>query len=221
MAARHVGRLAGWLTGCVALCAGLAGPLGPSGTLIGLGIAMVVTVWLVLWLPRSAHAAFIAGLHPRAARRYGLLAAMAFSPHRERAAVLSRGGCLVALGRPSPVHDALDPATLAPAERAVWLNNRACALVSTDPHEALALVERAIALRPDVLAIQHTRGHALLATGRVDEAIAVLDDMRTAGELPVRLEAERCRDLACAWDAKGEVAYAADYRHRAARQMVG
>jgi hypothetical protein len=43
----------------------------------------------------------------------------------------------------------------------------------------------------------------------------VLDGMRTGGELPARLEAERCRDLAKAWSQKGETAYAEDYRLRA------
>ncbi len=215
MAARHLGRLAGWLAGCGALCAGLATRLGAAGTLVGVGIAAVASAWLVLWLPRSAHAAFTAGRHARAARRYRLLASLAFNPQRERAAVLSRGGSLVALGRVQP--DLVDEATLAHAERAVWLNNRACATIEADPHGALGLAEQAIALRPDVLAIQHTRGQALLATGRIDEAIAVLDNLRIAGELPPRLEAERCRDLARAWEAKGEVAYAEDYRGRASR----
>jgi predicted Zn-dependent protease len=99
----------------------------------------------------------------------------------------------------------------------VWLNNRACAALAAggDAHAALALVEEASALRPDVPALQHTRGMALLAVGRIDDAIAVLDGMRAGGELPPRLESERCRDLAKAWAAKGEAAYADDYRMRA------
>ena len=118
-----------------------------------------------------------------------------------------------------PLHAKLDPATLTPAERAVWLNNRACALLAAarPAADALAIVEEAIALRPDVPAIHHTRGMALLAQGRADDAIAVLDGMRAAGELPDRLEAERCRELAKAWDAKGQAAYADDYRERARR----
>ena len=71
-------------------------------------------------------------------------------------------------------------------------------------------------LRPDVPAVQHTRAMALLAVERVDEAIAVLDGMRSAGELPAPLEADRCRDLARAWERKGQSAYAEDYRNRAA-----
>jgi hypothetical protein len=56
---------------------------------------------------------------------------------------------------------------------------------------------------------------ALLALGRTDEAIAILDGMRTGGELPRRLEVDRCRELARAWDQKGQSAYADDYRARA------
>jgi hypothetical protein len=56
---------------------------------------------------------------------------------------------------------------------------------------------------------------ALLAVGRIDDAIAVLDQMRAGGELATQLEAERCRDLARAWTQKGEPAYAEDYRLRA------
>ena len=39
--------------------------------------------------------------------------------------------------------------------------------------------------------------------------------MRAGGELSARLEAARCRELAVAWDQKGEGAYADDYRARA------
>ena len=98
----------------------------------------------------------------------------------------------------------------------MWLNNRAClALAGGDPVTALALADEATALRPDVPALQHTRGMALLAVGRIDDAISVLDQMRAGGDLAPRLEAERCRDLARAWTQKGEAAYAEDYRLRA------
>ena len=43
----------------------------------------------------------------------------------------------------------------------------------------------------------------------------VLDAMRTGGELAPQLEAERCRDLAAAWERKGQADYASDYRERA------
>ena len=111
----------------------------------------------------------------------------------------------------------LDPDQLDSAERAVWLNNRACALLArgTDPQGALALSEQASLLRPDVPALMHTRGMALLGVGRVDDAIAVFDNMRIGGELAPRLEADRCRDLATAWERKGQAACASDYRMRA------
>ena len=82
-------------------------------------------------------------------------------------------------------------------------------------NDALVEVERALALRPDVPGIHHTRARALIAVGRLDDAIAVLEAMRAGGELPLRLEAERCRELAAAWERKGQRDYADDYRDRA------
>ena len=196
--------------------------LGPAGILVGGAAATLAFLVHLVYLPRAAHAAFTTGRLPRAARHYRLLGALALTTTRERAALLSRAGCALAAGAISEadaLHAKLDPATLTPAERAVWLNNRACALLAAarPAADALAIVEEAIALRPDVPAIHHTRGMALLAQGRADDAIAVLDGMRAAGELPDRLEAERCRELAKAWDAKGQAAYADDYRERARR----
>ena len=212
----------------IALCAGFVvllpiaggGLFGRAGVLAGAGLDVLAVLWLWLWLPRSAHGAFEAGRYARARRRYRLLGLLAPNAIRERAATLSRAGCLVAAGRLDAAERllaAFDPATLAAAEHAVWLNNRACAALAggRDPHAALALADAAAALRPDVPALQHTRGMALLAVGRADDAIAVLDGMRAAGELPTRLEAERCRELAQAWADKGEAAYAEDYRLRA------
>ncbi len=197
-----------------------AGVGGRAGAIAGIALSLVAIGWLWLWLPRSAHGAFEAGKYAAADRRYRLLGMLAPSTARERAAALSRAGCLVAASRLDVAEKllaGLDTSKLAAAERAVWLNNRACADLAAgrDPAAALALVDEASAIRPDVPALQHTRGMALLAVGRVDDAIAVLDGMRVSGELPPRLEAERCRDLAKAWSAKGEVAYAEDYRLRA------
>lgn len=193
---------------------------GRAGALAGAGVAVLVVMWLWLWLPRSAHSAFEAGKYAASQRRYRLLGMVATTAARERAALLSRAGCLVAeaqLAAAERLLAAIGADQLAGAERAVWLNNRACAALAagSDPQAALALVDEASALRPDVPALQHTRGMALLAVGRIDDAIAVLDGMRTGGELPARLEAERCRDLAKAWSQKGEAAYAEDYRLRA------
>jgi predicted Zn-dependent protease len=191
-----------------------------AGGMAGIALGVLLVLWLWLWLPRSAHAAFEAGSYGAAERRYRLLGVVATTTARERAALLSRAGCLVAAGQVERAEEllaALDTNELAPAERAVWLNNRACAALAAgrDPRAALALVDEASALRPDVPAVQHTRGMALLAVGRLDDAIAVLDGMRAGGELPPRLEAERCRELAIAWSQKGQAAYAEDYRLRA------
>jgi predicted Zn-dependent protease len=191
-----------------------------AGGLAGAGLAVLLVLWLWLWLPRAAHDAFETGKFAAALRRYRLLGWIAPNAARERAALLSRAGCFVGasqLDAAERLLAAVDPAQLAVAERAVWLNNRACTELAAgrDPQAALALVDEASALRPDVPALQHTRGMALLAVGRVDDAISVLDGMRAGGELPPRLEAERCRDLAKAWSQKGQAAYAEDYRLRA------
>ncbi|HET9620077.1 MAG TPA: tetratricopeptide repeat protein, partial [Kofleriaceae bacterium] len=147
----------------------------------------------------------------------------AFSASRERAAVLSRAGCALAAGRPDEAERLLarlDGAALAGAERVTWLNNRAClAIERNDPVAALALADDALALRPDVPAVLHTRALALLALGRTDEAIGMLEAMRAGGELAAALEAQRCRELARAWELKGQLDYAADYRDRA-RQIA-
>lgn len=216
---RYAVRILTWLTGALAIPVGLGGLAGQVGALIGAAAAIAGTLWLWLWLPRSAHAAFEAGRFAKAARRYRVLGWTAGSAGRERSALLSRTGCWVGLGeleRADALLGVVEDGALDASERAVWLNNRACAALERDPHAALALVDEASALRPDVPALQHTRGMALLAVGRVDDAIAVLDGMRSGGELPPRLEADRCRDLARAWTQKGETAYAEDYRQRAA-----
>ena len=217
---RFVARIA-----AVVACAVLLPVVGAAladrgGALAGTALAGVALAWLWLWLPRSAHRAFEAGKYVAASRRYRVLGTLAPTAARERAALLSRAACFVAsnqLGAAEQLRASLDQRELVTAERAVWLNNRACVVLAAggDPASALALADEASALRPDVPAVQHTRGMALLAVGRVDDAIAVLDGMRAAGELPTRLEAERCRDLAKAWSQKGQVAYAEDYRLRA------
>lgn len=137
-------------------------------------------------------------------------------------AVLSRAGCDVAAGRLAAAERLLagfDGSGLDPAERVIWLNNRACLVLAAggDPRAALELADQAARLRPDVPAVQHTRAAALIALGRVDDAIGVLEAMRAGGELSPVLEAMRCRELATAWDGKGQPDYAADYRDRARR----
>jgi predicted Zn-dependent protease len=220
VAARHVARLAGWAGACAAAPPALAAALGRPWIAIGVAGAIAATAWLLLWLPRAAHAAFEAARYGRAARRYRLIAALAFTAVRERAAVLSRAGCAVATGRfdaASRLLAGFTAADLDAAERVTWLNNRAFVALETggDPRAALELVEQAVALRPDVPAVQHTRAIALIAIGRFDDAIGVLEAMRAGGELSPVLEAMRCHELARAWDHKGQPDYAADYRDRA------
>jgi predicted Zn-dependent protease len=211
-------RISVWLTVALAVPITTGTIAGRLGTLIGIGATILGSLWLWFWLPRSAHTAFEAGRYTAASRRYHLLHSLATSATRERAALLSRIGCHVAsneLDAAARLFATIDTSKLDVSERAVMLNNRACALLATDPRAALAIVDEATALRPDVPALQHTRGMALLAVGRIDDAIHVLDALRGAGELAPRLEADRCRDLASAWANKGETAYADDYRLRA------
>ncbi len=232
MRADHAGVVAkavGWTCGCILAPVLLGAMFGPRWIGIGALIAVVATLWVTFWLPRSAAAAFAAGSFVKARRRYGVLGQLAFTRGRERAAALSVAACDVALDVPqararglAQLMD-LDEEGLDPPERVVWLNNRACAALDAgdEPTTALALAEEATRLRPDVPAVQHTRARALLAVGRVDEAISVLDAMRAGGELAPRLEAERCRDLALAWDRKGHRDYADDYRARASLSGIG
>jgi hypothetical protein len=215
---RYAARIAGLVlitVGVPAIAIAVGGRLGALG---GIVFAVIGNLWFRYWLPRSAHGAFDAGRLGAARRRYRLLHRTATSASRERAAHLSLIGCLVAEGKHGEA-DALatkiDLAALDLGERAVLLNNRACALLAKDAAAALALIDEATGFRPDVPALQHTRAMALLAVGRTDDAIGILDGMRTGGELPPRLEAERCRDLARAWEQKGQPAYAEDYRMRA------
>lgn len=219
MAARHLARLAGWATAWL-LVAGLCVVIGRPWRAIGAIAAFIATVGLLFWLPRAAHAAFEAGRYARAGRRYRLLAALAFGASRERAAILSCAGSAIGAGRytdAARLLDRFDLESLGATERVTWLNNRACVALETagDPAAALALVEQAIALRPDVPAAQHTRALALITLGRLDDAIGVLEAMRAGGELSPALEAMRCRELARAWEHKGQFDYAADYRDRA------
>jgi predicted Zn-dependent protease len=205
---------------CAVVPALLGAAFGRRWIAAGVALAVLGTLWLVVWLPRAAHGAFERARYAGAARRYRLIASIAFTAARERAAVLSRAGCDIASGRLAAAERLLagfDDTVLDPTERCTWLNNRACVALEAgrDPHAALALVEAAIGLRPDVPAIQHTRATALIAIGRFDEAITILEAMRSGGELAPALEALRCRELAKAWEHKGQPDYAADYRDRA------
>jgi tetratricopeptide (TPR) repeat protein len=220
VAARHVGRLASWVA-LWGLIPALLGPaLGRRWIFIGVVIAIAATAWLLLRLPRVAHAAFESARYAQASRRYRMIASLAFTAARERAALLSRAGCDLAAGRRDAAERILagfDERALDAAERVTWLNNRACAALDAgrDPQGALSLVEQAVALRPDVPAVQHTRATALITLGRFDEAIAILEAMRVGGELSPALETVRCTELARVWQHKGQPDYAADYLERA------
>jgi predicted Zn-dependent protease len=220
VAARHVGHLVGWLVGCGVAPLLLGAMFGRQWIAIGLVCAGLASVWLLLWLPRAAHRAFENARYAAALRRYRMIGSLAFTARRSRASELSRAACHLSLGRFEDA-DALlagiEAAALDNAERAVWFNNRACAALDAgrDSREALALADEAVALRPDVPGIQHTRARALIAVDRLDDAIGVLEAMRAGGELSLRLEAERCRELAAAWERKGQRDYADDYRDRA------
>ena len=115
----------------------------------------------------------------------------------------------------------IDTGVLGESARAAWLNNRAYALARSggDGAQALADIEEAIALRPDLSGFRHTRGLALLAIGRIDDAIRELDAvwLKGAGQTSPLLESERCYDLGLAWHKKGERDYAADYFDRSRR----
>src|SRR5688500_5140028 len=129
MPARYVTRLACWILACT-LPIGLGSVVGPAGILVGVALAVIATLWLAIWLPRTAHTAFEQGRYARAARRYRAIRALAFSATRERMALLSHAGCLVSSGKladAEALHSTIDATTLAHAERAVWLNNRAFA----------------------------------------------------------------------------------------------
>jgi tetratricopeptide (TPR) repeat protein len=220
VAARHLARIVGWVAACVMVPVALGAAFGRTGSAGGVAGIVIATLLLVLWLPRAAHAAFEAARYGDAIRRYRVIAATAVTATRERAGLLSCAGCDLAAGRLAAAGRLLarfDGETLDTAERVTWLNNRACVALEAggDPHGALSLADAAVALRPDVPAVQHTRAKALIAVGRVDDAIGVLEAMRTGGELPAALEAARCRELALAWAHKGQLDYAADYRDRA------
>jgi tetratricopeptide (TPR) repeat protein len=206
-----------------ALAVGLQGAFG------GPLVAYAAVVW-VLWyvtsaivMPRLAHAAFRAHNTARARRRYRVMALI--SPTARDAARVSVAGTHLIdrqWGRAQEALEKIDGARLAPLLRAAWLNNRAYAIARGglgDPSDPLALVDEALALRPGVPGFLHTRGLALLAAGRLDEAIRAFEQVWDSGDLDPALEAERCHDLAAAWERKGHGEYAADYRLRAVRAL--
>jgi tetratricopeptide (TPR) repeat protein len=182
--------------------------------LLGAGVYLVV--------PRLAHRAFEHGEYRRAALLYRIARRFAIRAETRGAYDVSLAGCLLARsdwdGALEEL-DRIDALVLGASARAAWLNNRAYAhaRASANPSKALAEADEAVKLRPDVPGFRHTRAVALLALGRLDDAIVELEDVwnQLEEEAPPLLEAERCYDLGLAWRKKGEQDYARDYFQRA------
>jgi hypothetical protein len=203
--------------------------VGVQAALGGPILAIAAGVWIAWYLlgtvllPRMAHSAFRAGDTVRARRRYRILGAI--SPAAREAARVSIAGAHLIdreWARAQERLGAIDGDRLPALLRAAWLNNRAYAIArggTADAGDPLALVDEALALRAGVPGFLHTRGLALLVAGRVDDAIRAFEAVWDAGEPDPALEAERCHDLAAAWERKGHREYAADYRLRAFRAM--
>jgi tetratricopeptide (TPR) repeat protein len=209
----------------VAFAAGLlaASRNGSRVVLLVLLFDAAVLVGLFVVLPRLAHAAFERGDFGRAELYYRMVRFFVVRPQSRGAIGVSLAGCRLARadwgGALADLAE-VEPAALAPAARAAWYNNRAYALArgSRPEAEALQAIDEAVRLCPEVTGFRHTRGVVLLALGRTDDAIAVLDglwpELAGAGPPPM-LEAERCYDLGVAWTQKGEADYARDYFQRA------
>ena len=200
-----------------------AGAFGPEAAVATFTLLVLLLLAFVIILPRSAHRAFERGDFGRAARLYRVLRPFVVDGGTRGAIDVSLAGCRLAAsdwaGALAQLHKVPDDA-LTPSARAAWLNNRAYANARGPIDASLALrdAEEAMTLRPDVPGFRHTRGIALLALGRLDDAIHELDTVwrKLAHEdLPPLLEAERCYDLGVAWQRKGELDYASDYFLRA------
>lgn len=216
----------------IAIALAVLATMAAAGALLGARAALVVGVALLAGsllvgtvLPRMAHRAFRRGAFTRAAVLYRVLRFLRLGRDVRASLEVSTAACM--LGR-ERYRDGLallsrvDPEVLGESARAAWHNNRSYALARSggDAAAALADIDHAIALRPDLSGFRHTRGLALLALGRLDEAIRELDQVwlrQTAEAEQPLLESERCYDLGLAWARKGERDYAADYFERARR----
>jgi len=196
-----------------------------AAALAGLAALGILALVFIVF-PRLAHAAFERGDWGRAELYYRLTRFFIANPESRGAIDVSLAGCRLARSDWAGALDDLadvEPEVLGPAARAAWYNNRAYALArggqgGAAAQQALDAIDEAVRLRPDVAGFRHTRGVALLALGRIDDAIAELDAVwqAVAGEgAPPLLEAERCYDLGLAWSQKGEAEYARDYFQRA------
>ncbi len=208
------------VTGAVYVAYGY-GRLAAALTLL---VCLAVIGATTVWLPRAAHNAFERGDYGRSALYYAILRYAMLDGGARRSCDVSLAACDVARERYSECLRRLEQVSvdrLSDATRSAYLNNQAYALArgGTDANAALASADEAIALRPAVAGFRHTRGVALLALGRVDDAIKELDAVwaELSGDAPALLEAERCYDLGMAWRRKGERDYATDYFERAQR----
>lgn len=214
----------------VVYAAGQAGRLAGAAAFAG---ALLLYVLIFLVLPRLAHGAFERGAFPRAEVYYRLTRFFIASPAARGAIDVSLAGCRLAradfAGALAEI-DRVTPATLGVAARAAWNNNRAYALARGGKGDPVALssIDEAVRLRPDIAGFRHTRGVVLLSLGRVDDAIAELDEVwhqvvagGVSTDVPALLEAERCYDLGVAWTQKGERDYARDYFTRAQAAAPG
>ncbi|HLU65892.1 MAG TPA: tetratricopeptide repeat protein [Kofleriaceae bacterium] len=202
-----------------------AAVLGPRPA-AALGATAFLAAGLVLVVvPRGAHRWFRRGAYLRAELAYRALRWLRLDRGVRGSLQVSIAACRLGRERHRDglaLLERIDPAALGESARAAWLNDRAYAVGrgGGDLGQALADIDQAIALRPDVPGFRHTRGVILLGLGRVDEALRELDAVwlrRPGDEAPGLFEAERCYDLGRAWLRKGEAEYAADYFDRARR----
>lgn len=196
---------------------------GPLGATVVAGTVAVAAIAVRLLFARFAHAMFRAGRMDEARRYYRVLASLAWRRSRRDAAQVSIAASWIGCGdyaRGLEVLATVAPDRLDPEVRAGWLNNRAYARLrlgadAAEATAALADVRAALALYAEVPALLHTEALALYACGELDAAIAAWESLWERAELPPRLDAERCDDLAAAWARRGETSYADDYRRRA------
>lgn len=210
----------------IAVAAVIAGAAlaGNLGAVFALALVVLVALAVRLLFARFAHAMFRAGRMLEARRYYRVLAVAAWRRGRRAAARVSIAATYLGdadYPRGAAALATIEPAELDPTTRAGWLNNRAYAALrggatGAAAQAALADVRAALALVADVPAVLHTEALALAACGDDAAAIAAWEALWERGGLSPRLDAERCDDLAAAWERRGEPAYAADYRRRAA-----
>jgi tetratricopeptide (TPR) repeat protein len=109
--------------------------------------------------------------------------------------------CLYALGDTGPAIDYARRALVHEPDRAeAYSIQYRARLERREPGEALAVVERWLAIAPQLGAVHHARGRALLALGRLDDAADSFDraltlDGTLLGAMLLRRELERARGV--------------------------